>query len=206
MKARLTFVITFVLPIATWGQIQIKKTDLCPHKEYVEIKNGHECVDLGLPSGIKWSTCNVGASSPSDFGDYYAWGEIQPKSEYTWKNYMYHDTELKNIFDAVRLLWHGMWRMPTSEEFGELAKYCKWTQVVLEGHPGVLITGKNGNSVFLPAAGIFHESGKILVGEEGRYWTSSTTKDGKAIYFKTKDAQKENYTRSCGFTIRPVTK
>ena len=188
------------------GQIVIKDSDLCPNKNFVEVKNGHECVDLGLPSGLKWSTCNVGASSPSDFGEYYAWGEIQPKSNYSQSNYMYHDTQLKNIFDAVRLLWHGKWRMPTTGEVDELQKNCKWTQAILNGHHGVFITGRNGNSIFLPAAGVFVDKEKKLVETEGRYWTSSAMDNGKALYFKTKDAEKEHYFRSCGLSIRPVTK
>ena len=206
MRILLVYTLALLTTNCIRSQIIIKEADLCPNKDFIEIKNGHECVDLGLPSGIKWSTCNVGASSPSDFGEYFAWGEIQPKSEYSQKNYMYHDTQLTNIFDAVRLLWHGKWRMPTTNEVDELRKNCKWTQAIMNGHHGVLITGENGNSIFLPAAGVFIEKEKILVETEGRYWTSSALNNGMALYFKTNDAVKEHYFRSCGLSIRPVTK
>lgn len=206
MRKLLVFTLALFTTTCIRSQIIIKESDLCPNKSFIEMNNGHECVDLDLPSGIKWATCNVGASSPSDFGEYYAWGEIRPKSDYSQKNYMYHDTQLKNIFDAIRLLWHGKWRMPTTKEVDELQKNCKWTQAIMNGHHGVLITAKNGNSIFLPAAGVYVEKEMKLVGTEGRYWTSSATNNGKAIYFKTKDAEKEHYFRSCGLSIRPVTK
>lgn len=98
MRKSLAFTLALLTTTCIRSQIIIKGADSCPNKNFIEMNNGHECVDLGLPSGIKWATCNVGASSPSDFGEYYAWGEIRPKSDYSQKNYMYHDTHLKNFF------------------------------------------------------------------------------------------------------------
>lgn len=74
MRKLLAFALALFTTNCMSAQIVIKDSDLCPNKNSIEVKNGHECVDLGLPSGLKWSTCNVGASSPSDFGEYYAWG------------------------------------------------------------------------------------------------------------------------------------
>ena len=96
--------------------------------------------------------------------------------------------------------------MPTTNEVDELQKNCKWTQAILNGDHGVLITDRNGNSIFLPSAGIFVDKEKKLLEIEGRYWTSTEIDNGMALYFKTKDVEKEHYFRSCGLSIRPVTK
>ena len=115
-----------------------------------------EAVDLGLPSGIKWASCNLGASSPTDFGDYYAWGETSPKSDYSWSTLKYSDTrgdhfskyvpskqssywdywsgssspdnktKLDYSDDAARAKWGGSWRMPTVAEWEELRTNCTW--------------------------------------------------------------------------------
>ena len=87
-------------------------------KNYSGVINGHEWVDLGLPSGVKWATCNVGASSPEETGDYFAWGEIKSKSEYTEANSKTFGVEIGDIkedksFDVAKAKWGGSWRMPT---------------------------------------------------------------------------------------------
>ncbi len=123
--------------------------------------SGHGYVDLGLPSGVKWATCNVGASSPSDYGNYYAWGEIRPKAEYTEENWVFYgrrEEDIPNIggnpqYDAARANWGGTWRLPTWAECEELVSECTWTAASLGEHNGCKITGKNGNSIFLPASG-----------------------------------------------------
>jgi hypothetical protein len=90
--------------------------------------NGHEYVDLGLPSGTLWATCNVGANSPEEYGDFFAWGEVEPKEEYTNENYTY--TETSNVLplsaDAANANWGEAWRMPTRNEQDELRIYCSW--------------------------------------------------------------------------------
>ena len=116
--------------------------------------NGHEYVDLGL--SVKWSTMNVGANSPSDYGDYFAWGEVRPKSEYTKDNSLTYGKELGNIsgnsqYDAARYHWGGSWRLPTREELRELEYECAWKWIKQDGHSGCKIVGPNGNSIFLPA-------------------------------------------------------
>ena len=92
--------------------------------------NGHEYVDIGLPSGLKWATCNVGASSPEDYGDYFAWGETSPKAEYTWENSVTYGEQMSDIsgnaqYDAATANWGGSWRMPTKEQMEELVEHCE---------------------------------------------------------------------------------
>lgn len=139
-------------------------------------ENGHDWVDLGLPSGIKWATTNVGANAPEEYGDYFAWGETSAKlTYYDWSTYKWcrgsHDTPIKYIIDsycgtidnkttldpsddAAHLNWGGKWRMPTMEEQKELLDFCDWTQTTINGVNGYLGKSKNNkNSIFLPAAG-----------------------------------------------------
>ena len=162
-------------------------------------ENGHDWVDLGLPSGIKWATCNVGASSPSDYGNYYAWGETKPKEEYAWDNYRFrlsgnsdenvtfskynsqnerglvdNKTCLDLEDDAAHVNWGGNWRMPTANEFHELISNCTWTWLTQDGKDGYLVIGKNGKSIFFPRAG---ESHRFSWGAHGYYWSSSLQHD-----------------------------
>lgn len=97
---------------------------------------GHKYVDLGLPSGLKWATCNIGAKTPEDYGEYFAWGETSPKEEYTEENSLTHRVEMKDIsgsaiYDAATANWGGSWRIPTKNEMEELSFYCKfeWKQI-----------------------------------------------------------------------------
>ena len=135
-------------------------------------------VDLGLPSGLKWATCNVGATTPEEYGNYYAWGEITPKSSYTSENYTYNDNPaiLPLSVDAANANWGGNWRMPTIAEQEELmdANNCTWEWTTQNGVNGYKVTStKNGNSIFLPAAGYHYDDGLLDVGSYGYYWSSS---------------------------------
>lgn len=141
---------------------------------------GHEWVDLGLPSGLKWATCNVGAANPEDSGNYYAWGETKTKSSYTDDNkvWEYWSEQGGNTScDAATANWGGNWRMPTQEECRELIDNCTWTWTSLNGHNGYKVTGPSGQSLFLPAAG-YYSNMLRSVGESGGYW-SSTHNDGE---------------------------
>ena len=145
------------------------------------IINGHEYVDLGLPSGLKWATCNVGASLPEEYGDYYAWGEIETKGEYTKDNSKTDRKSMSDIsgnstYDVARAKWGGSWRLPTKEEFHELRQKCKWQWTTQNGKNGYKVTGPNGNSIFLPAAGYCDGSSLGYAGRVGAYWSS--TPDG----------------------------
>ena len=141
--------------------------------------NGHEYVDLGL--SVLWATCNVGASSPSGYGNYYAWGETSTKSSYTSDNYEYDLgwEEAQDIgenisgteYDAARANWGAAWRMPTLDELKELEEKCTWTWTSQDGHYGYRVTGPNGKSIFLSAAGYYGDEGQYC-GLEGQYWSS----------------------------------
>ena len=140
-------------------------------------ENGHEWVDLGLPSGTKWATCNVGADSPEDYGDYFAWGEITPKSSFSSSNYTYSKNSkvLSLSDDAANANWGGAWRMPTKAEIDELCNtsYTTWTITYLNGVEGRKITSKlNGNSIFLPGADMKRPNGLFLEGC-GSYWSNT---------------------------------
>ena len=164
-------------------------------------ENGYEWVDLGLPSGLKWATCNVGATKPEDYGDYFAWGETQPKeyydmSTYKWysnrgyslikycsdSNLGYNDftdykTTLELSDDAARANWGGSWRMPTTEEQQELINKCTWEWTSQNGVFGHKVIGLNGKSIFLPAAGYRYGSSLYYAGSLGTYWSSSLKTD-----------------------------
>ena len=187
--------------------------------------NGYDYVDLGL--SVKWATKNVGASSPSDYGDYFAWGETRPKSSYTWSNCFdcldstgdswgtYKNggkTSISPIsgHDTARENWGGTWRMPTIAEFDELCKKCDWTWTSQGGHNGYLVTSKtNGNSIFLPAAGWRGGTDTGGVGECGDYWSSTLSSSGsydaRRLYFDSSDHYTVYLNRIYGQSVRPVT-
>ena len=171
--------------------------------------NDHGYVDLGL--SVKWATCNVGASSPSDYGDYYAWGEISTYSTSTSKTY---GKSMGNIggnssYDVARYRWGGSWRLPTKAELEELKTKCTWTWTTQGGHNGYKVTSKtNGKSIFLPTAGWRDGASPIYVGESGYYWSSSphesNTRSAYSLYFYSSGHDVDWYRRSLGFSVRPV--
>ena len=196
--------------------------------------NGYEYVDLGLPSGLKWATCNVGAESPEDYGDYFAWGETSPKSDYGWETYKFRTsgndlenvkfskyntdsdygpidikTTLDLIDDAARTNWGGSWRMPTRAEQDELREKCTWTWTTLNGINGYKVTSKsNGNSIFLPAAGGCGGTSLSDAGSCGDYWSRSlnTSYSSRAyyLYFLPRDIPTVGPGRYYGRSVRPV--
>lgn len=176
---------------------------------------GHDYVDLGLPSGLKWATCNVGAATPEDYGNYYAWGETTTKSEYTEENSVTMGQPMSDFsgnatYDAARANWGGTWRMPTQAEMEELLNNCTWTWTTQNGVNGVRVTGTNGNSIFLPAAGYCHGSSYRRVGEEGDYWSSTPANENSPGLASSICVESPGYCntyfsgRYDGFTVRPV--
>jgi len=158
----------------------VKKQTGKDDKLLIGQSNGHDFVDLGLPSGLKWATCNVGASTPEEFGDYFAWGEVQTKRSYSLDNYKvkgYHNFQIDECLsledDAAHAQWGGKWRMPTIAEFKELDKYCVSEKTVLNGVTGFRFKSKeNGKSIFLPGAGCYDD--KFDASDlRGFYWSSS---------------------------------
>ena len=173
--------------------------------------NDHGYVDLGL--SVKWATCNVGASSPSDYGDYYAWGETSTKSGYDEDNSKTLYKSMGNIggnssYDVASYRWGGSWRMPTKAELEELETKCTWTWTTQGGHNGYKVTGKNGKSIFLPAAGWRYGTSPDSVGEYGNYW-SSTPYEGSTycayyLFFGSSDHYVDWLGRYYGRSGRPV--
>ena len=182
--------------------------------------NGHEWVDLGLPSGLKWATCNVGASSPEDYGYYYAWGETSTKGDYSWSTYEWFDNftrtvtkykadELDPSDDAARANWGGYWRLPTKKEFEELREHCTWEWTTQNSHKGYKVTSKkNGQSIFLPAAGWRLGADDYSVGSYGYYWSSSPIESDASyayyLYFYEDYHNVDWGYRYCGHSVRPV--
>ena len=191
-------------------------------------------VDLGLPSGTLWATCNVGANNPEEIGDYFAWGETMPKEVYAWSSYKYGDmvngffamtqyctdsccgldgfvdnlTVLEPNDDAATANWGADWRMPTKEEWKELflKTTCTWT--TQNGVDGRLLVGVNGNSIFLPATG-FRLDGELIGPGLGIYWSSSLHTDfnerGWSFHFEGENCHVcGTYERNRGQVVRAV--
>lgn len=196
-------------------------------------EKGHAYVNLGLPSGTMWATCNVGASSPEDYGDYLAWGETTTKYGYNWETYRWcnrtsglftkynnsstfgsvdYKIVLDSEDDAAHVSWGGKWRMPTNDEFQELLDCCTWTWTTQGGHNGYMVTSKsNGNSIFLPAAGNRVDtdfSNADKTGANGSYWSSSLcTSDSfcaRCLRFSSWGRSTRDNTRIHGHSVRPV--
>ncbi|MBR4848059.1 MAG: hypothetical protein IKV07_01725 [Bacteroidaceae bacterium] len=192
---------------------------------------GYKYVDLGLPSGLKWATHNVGATKPEEYGGYYAWGETEEKenyhgSTYKWGNYSYKNdsykytkyctnsdygtvdnkTVLDPEDDVAHVKWGGDWRMPTTEEQQELINYCTWEKAALNGVFGYRVTGPNGNSIFLPAAGSRIGTEDFSSRGEGEYWSSSCMANWYAwvLTFDKYCYDWDTYVREHGRPVRPV--
>ena len=179
------------------------------------IKDGHEYVDLGLPSGLKWATCNIGAIAPEASGDYFAWGEIKTKKSFSESGSLTYGKKKYSIeiagnsqLDAARANWGGSWRMPTKYECHELIDKCKWEWVTVNGVNGYKVTGPSGASIFLPAAGGLNRSTLYNAGSAGSYWSSTPDESdaGGAYYlrFSSGELYMHDYGRNCGRCIRPV--
>lgn len=189
---------------------------------------GPEAVDLGL--SVKWASFNIGASKPEEYGDYYAWGETEPESNYDWSTYKWcngssssltkyctdssdgtvdNRTVLELEDDVAHVKWGGSWRMPTDPEFKELRDNCTWTWTTQNGVDGYKVSSKtNGNSIFLPAAG--HRSNTDLdrAGTFGYYWSSSLSTyysySAYSVYFFSSYVDRSYKSRYYGQSVRPV--
>ena len=145
--------------------------------------NGVTAVDLGL--SVKWANCNVGASKPEEYGDYYAWGDINKKISEECNPYNYRENICATDYDVAHVKWGGDWRMPSKADIDELCNKCSSVWTTQNGVNGMLITGPNKNTIFLPAAGHFsnnyynsnnhknYPSGVYYDGEMGDYWSGS---------------------------------
>lgn len=210
----------------------IKKCDISL-KSATGTEAGHKWVDLGL--SVRWATTNVGARSESDYGDYFAWGETAPKREYSAKTYKHckgkmnkltkycmnkkfgnvdYKKQLELIDDAAHVNWGGKWRIPTKVEWNELITKCKMEYTTRKNHKGYLVTGPNGSSIFLPAAGSHRfAGGRSDIFDEGKhsyYWSSSRYDGDEWLYEDhsysfwgiSDELWQEN--RESGLSVRPV--
>lgn len=169
---------------------------------------GYEYVDLGLPSGLKWASCNVGASSIDEYGDYYAFGEIDVKNSYTKYNTKLNIKPASEVFDVAKIKLGGNWRLPTLEEYMELINKCKWAFITQNGKKGYIVYGPNGNSIFLPAAGYRHGSSLYYAGEFGLYWSNTRDESSElcayALGFDSSSCFVDSNYHYYGLTVRPV--
>lgn len=194
--------------------------------------NGHSYVDLGLPSGTLWATCNVGADNPKEEGDHYSWGETRTKGSYSWNNYKFAQggdgwngylnkyctnaeygvngftdylTKLVASDDVATVLWGEGWRMPTKNELSELFSECSWCHTKYHGTEGVLFTGFNGNLLFFPDVEYGCEDG---IAGGGGYWSSILDTERPTcayrlyVHYDSYEIWSEG--RNYGFSVRPV--
>lgn len=171
---------------------------LCTAQTISGQAGGYNYVDLGLPSGTKWATCNIGANDPFEYGDYFAWGEVEAKKKYNWDTYKWSGAKLDSLYkyctqtlwgnadstavlladdDAATVAWGNAWRMPTKTEQDELLEGCNWVWTV--NYNGSRVAGSigtsktNGNTIFLPAGGYRLMKSNFDEGESGFYWSAS---------------------------------
>ena len=194
--------------------------------------NGHEWVYLGLPSGTLWATCNVGASKPEDYGNYYAWGETNTKTAYNWETYKYADGDKDKLTkycnsssygnngftdnlttlqsgDDPAAAWGSGWHTPDKEQWDELLENTTHQWTTRNGTGGRLFTSKkNGQTLFLPAAGYRYDSSLDYAGSNGYYWSSSLYADypnyAWYFYFYSVSYYMSSYYRLYGQSVRPV--
>ena len=168
---------------------------------------GHEWLDMGL--SVKWASCNVGASAPSDPGSYFAWGEVVPKQDFNKGNYSVPSSKMKLSMadDPAAKSWGKGWRMPTPAEVKELMEKCTWTWTSQNGVNGYKVVSKvTGNSLFLPATGQYSGSMLVFESEFGYYWTSSSdyAKTAVTLYFSSGQIHEGAEVRESGSPVRAV--
>ncbi|MDO4526227.1 MAG: PL29 family lyase N-terminal domain-containing protein [Bacteroidales bacterium] len=191
------------------------------------VAEGHKWINLGLPSGNLWASCNVGANSPSEWGKYYAWGDTITKSEYSSTNCMTFGKTVEQLalqgytnrggvlnptYDVAQHYWGGYWKIPTREDFQELINECSWTWTNVGGVEGYEIKSKqegNTNSIFLPAAGSKDQYDIRNQGTTGWYWASVAFSSNDYLswnltFNKDEGIQTTPLSRRSGFTIRAI--
>ena len=215
---------------STSNEISIVRNTIKPMEAF-EVKTITKVIAVDLGLSVKWANCNIGANSPEEYGNYFAWGDIETKSDFYENNCITYGKDsgqlisygfvdrniLKPRYDAAAMNWENNWRLPTQKEMQELVDNCTWTWITQNGVYGCLVTGTNGNSIFLPATGyrVFDQPA-IYAERFGYYWTSTayyeTPNDDKSYglsfgwddYFQDIIYNLTGSNRSYGYTIRPV--
>ena len=197
----------------------------------MNIYQGHEFVDLGLPSGTLWATCNVGAKKPEDCGDYFSWGETETKPIYDRDEYVFFESNvykvdgsyrfldhftkycekdgqliLQSVDDAANVNWGGKWQMPSVADFIELIGNCRYSWEIRNNVEGSLYSASNGSSIFFPAGG-YKFLGKFAE-DKCFYWSRTMkTEDvfSAKILFNSKDSSEvSDMERKLGLPVRPI--
>lgn len=235
IKMKKTITLLLMLIIVATAQAQVKRithvwkaghdttvedADSITFSEETAAPSASSYVDLGL--SVKWATCNVGASKPEEGGNFYAWGETATKDYYGWSSYKYYvnrstftkysDSDGKTILadadDVAMTVLGKAWRMPTYDELKELVENCTWTWTQLNGVNGYQVkSDKNGNSIFLPAAGDYDEKKIEDVGSLGGYWAKtkpSAVTEADYIFFSARSHYVSTDYRYAGWSVRPV--
>ena len=181
--------------------------------------NHPHMIDLGLPSGTKWACCNVGATAPEGYGDYFAWGETQSKDEYSWANYIHCDGSQETChdigsdiagteYDAATANWGAPWRLPSKAQCEELRDNCTSQWMTQNGINGRTFTGSNGGVIFLPAAGYRWDSSLNDDGSDGDFWSSTLNESGSdsayGLGFYSGYVYWGYGSRGYGLSVRPV--
>lgn len=176
-------------------------------------------IDLGLPSGTKWASFNVGANKPEEYGNYYSWGETEVRDQYYFTTYSLCDGTVtschdigENIsgteYDVAHVKWGGEWCMPTKDDFQELAYNCEYKETSVNGVKGLQFTGPNGQYIFLPYSGYVWNTENDKAGSEGSYWSATQTTNVNRAHemnFKKDEVLWNCYiNRFAGLTVRPV--
>ena len=184
-----------------WEEMEIEEQD-------------HEWVDLDLPSGDLWAIYNIGATNPGEYGEYYAWGEIETKFEYTNATSLWYGKDLADFqanptYDVAAAKWGGEWRMPNYDDFVELNTYCTWVWTTQNGSEGFLLTSKrNGETLFFPAGGYRAGTTTFGVGSDGCYFATTPYTSGREnawmLWFNQVSRPVDGCSRAYGGTIRPV--
>jgi hypothetical protein len=145
------------------------------NNERMGLENSHVGNEIDLGLSVLWANMNIGASSESDYGFLYGYGDTSGKmTSENEDDYPQHDI-VNTEFDIAKANWGNGWRMPTSEELEELANQCKWEKKSIAGVWGAEVTGPNGNSIFLPLSGVRMGEKLYRVGQIGMYWSGTTT-------------------------------
>lgn len=182
-------------------------------------------IDLGLPSGTKWACCNIGATTPKDYGNSYAWGETKEKSIYFWSTYQYSDSyaNCQDIgsdiagtkYDVAHVKWGGSWVMPSIDQIDELLNYCSSTWTNVNGNNGQMFTGPSGGSIFLPAAGFRMDDQLFYDRNLGLYWASTQYPEDLRAAYNLSFAYGEGFetgvfsdygSRCQGLNVRPISR
>lgn len=211
-----------IFPMICNAQGQITRTKPVPNKKIQKTSgkiDGHEWVDLGLPSGTKWATCNIGANTPEEIGMYLSWGETQEKKEYTPDNKLpvervLFDRYYKTVrnYNIADTLWGRKWDMPTTRDFWELRTNCDIESITINNIDCFVFTGPNGNKLILPKTG-YKDGSELKNINECHYWTeeinfekNETLAKNASSYIFTNEGKNYIYNIGIyrGMCVRPV--